>query len=266
MKVLGLDFETQDADAKTTRVTEVGAALYEYNGKSDPLIANEWRKIEGFSSLCWEPDYPPQNPAIAELTGITDEMLKNDGKPRREIFARQLLPLVHDADIIVAHKISFDRTVLKSTAKLFDFQVPDREWLCTLTNFDWPKKLTCHKLSHLAYEHSILVDPATLHRAENDVDLMLRLLAKYDFEKVLAYAREPWVYLKAEIAKPWTDGGVQSGIAKSLGFSFERVKGVDEYEWPKKWVTRVKASRLDDFTTQVLKSPSPFRVDKIEGL
>lgn len=259
MKVLGLDFESQDADAKTTRVTEIGAVLSEVIGKYG------WRKLKEFSTLCYEPDYPPQNQAIAELTGITDDMLKSGGIPRKEAFEK-LLPLVHEADIIVCHKTSFDWTLLKATCKLFGLEVPEKELLCTLTNFNWPKRLTCHKLSHLAYEHSILVDPATLHRAVNDVDLMLRLLAKYDFEKVLEYAREPWVYLKAEIAKPWTDGGVQSGIAKTLGFSFERVKGVDEYEWPKKWVTRTKISNYESFKDIVLKSPSPFRIDKIEGL
>lgn len=260
MKVLGLDFETQTADAKTTNVTEIGASLWEYT-----YSQVHWQKLKEFSILCWEPDYPPQTYSIVELTGITDAMLREIGIPRKEAFEK-LLPLVHEADLIVCHKTSFDWTILKATCKLFGLPVPEKELLCTLTNFDWAPKFTCKKLSHLAYEHSILVDPATLHRAVNDVDLMLRLLAKYDFEKVLAYAREPWIYLKAEIAKPWTDGGVQSGIAKSLGFSFERVKGVEEYEWPKKWVTRVKASRLEQFKDQVLKSPSPFRIDKIEGL
>lgn len=260
MLVLGLDFETQDADSKTTRVTEVGAALWKFRGKFGK------EKIDGFSAFCWEPDYPPQSELIIELTGITDQMLISQGKSRREVFESKLLPLVHRADVIMAHKISFDRTVMKQTCKATGLEFPEKEWLCTLTNFNWPKKFTCHKLSHLAYEHSIMVDPATLHRAENDVDLMMQLIGKYDFENVLAYARKPWVYLKADVLGPWKDGGVQNGIAKSLGFTWEQVKGVDEHRWDKTWVTRVKADCVDALKEKVHTSSSPFRVAVIEGL
>lgn len=264
MLVLGLDFETQDADSKTTRVTEVGAALY--------TVENDvWKKECGFSHFCWEKDYPPQTQKIIDLTGITDDMLVSYGKSRKEVFESKLLPLVEKADVIFAHKIAFDRTVLYQTAKQFDLQVPEREWICTLTNFKWPKHITCHKLSHIAYEHEIYVPPSQLHRAEQDVDLMMRLLGKYKLEDVLAYARKPWIYLKADVLGPWQgkggDGGTQLGIAKPLGFSYEQIKGTEDYRWPKTWVTRVKEqSDIEAIKDAVRISASPFRVAIIEGV
>lgn len=281
MKVLGLDFETQSVDAKTTRITEIGAVLYNYQkdnyfveaGKdpNDPINrvpVQTWQKITSFQAFCFEEKYPPQTDFIVELTGITDHMLMQYGRPRKEQLEK-LLPLVQEADVIVAHNIQFDKTVLESTASLFELSVPPKEWLCTLSNFPWPKKFTCHKLSHLAYDHSILVDPATLHRAVDDVELMFKLLAKYDFGEVLTYSREPWAYMWASPLGPWQgkggDGGIQTGIAKSLGFAWERVKGC-EHTWPKKWVTRVKQSQMQALISAVEASESPFNVDRIQGI
>lgn len=268
--VLGLDFETQDADARTTRATEVGAALYStyYDPAQNKVTL---RKERGFSALMWEPDYPPQTEKIVELTSITDEMLREQGQSRHKVFTELLLPLVQQASIIMAHKTAFDRTVFESTCGALDLPVPEgKEWLCTLTNFPWKKGLTCHKLSHLAYEHGIMVDPRTLHRAEQDVDLMIRTVGEYDFNAVLAYAREPFVYLKADILGPWVgrggDGGVQKDIAQSLGFSWESVKGTDFPKWPKTWVGRVKQSQAEVVFQKVRESASPFRVSVIEGI
>lgn len=259
MLVLGLDFETQCSDAKTTRFTEIGAALYEVKNSM-------WKEVDAYNALAYEPDYPPQTEKIVELTGITDEMLKNYGKSRAQILT-EFFPLVMQADIIMAHKVSFDKTVLVQSALACGMLLPRKEWLCTLTNFNWPKNLTCHKLSHLAYEHGIMVDPRTLHRATDDVRLMIRLVAeKYNWEEVLSYARQPWVYLQAEVLGPWQDGGVQNEIAKSLGFAWEQVKGVDEYKFTKKWVTRVKQGTENKIFEAVRESKSPFRVTQIVGL
>lgn len=260
MIICGLDFETQSADASTTRVTEVGAALYQYIPYPLP-----WVKLKGFSSICWEPEYPPQTEKIVELTGITDGVLQRDGRPCREVFPK-LLEFIAQADIVLAHKISFDQTVLNSTCTLLGITPPNKEWLCTLTNFPWPTKYTCHKLGHLGWEHGLNFPASSLHRAEQDVDLMMSLVQQYNFEEVLAYARSPWIYLKADVLGPWIDGGIQNGIAKSLGFGWESVKGDDTRKWSKTWVTRVKQSNLEKILEGVRTSASPFRVTQIQGV
>lgn len=261
MLVMGLDFETQDDQPKTTNVTEVGAVLYQVD-----LETNEFNKMVEFSHFCYEPEYPPQTEKIISLTGITDEMLKTFGKPREGVF-RELMPMVRLADIILCHKISFDETILKATCEKFSIELPKKEFLCTLTNFPWPPNLTCHKLSHLAYEHDIPHDRKSLHRAVNDVDLMIQTIAKYNFKEVLEYARKPWIYFKATILEPWKDGGLQASIAKSFGFTFESVKGTDTPRWSKTWVSRTKSlEKLEEIKSGVAVSASPFRVAVIEGI
>lgn len=259
--MLGLDFETQDEKAKTTNITEVGASLIKWSSKG-------FEKIVGISAICYEPEYPPQTQKIVELTGIDDEMLKKFGRPRVDVFKEQLLPLVEKADVIFCHKVNFDKTVFESTCIKLGLDFPPRkEYVCTLTNFDWHEKYTCKKLSHLAYDHSIMVDPATLHRAEADVDLMMRVvLEKYDLNKVLEYARKPWVFIRAFPIEPWKDGEVQTTIAKRLGFTWQKIKYFDEYNFPKMWVQRVKADKVEGIKKLVSESESPFRVSVIEGI
>lgn len=258
--LLGLDFETQSEKPKETNVTEVGASLYRYT--KDAVC-----EVDGFSALCYDPSYPPQTKKIVELTGITDEMLKTEGKPVQDVFRQLLFPLIEKADVVFCHKVSFDKTVLDFTSKKFGLVPPEKEYVCTLSNFPWPERITCKKLSHIAYEHGILVDPATLHRAKDDVDLMMRLiLEKYDLEEVLNYARKPWAFLRAFPIEPWKDGETQTTIAKSLGFNWQQVKYLDEPKFPKMWVTRVKFDRIEPLKEAVRNSASPFRVLQIEGI
>lgn len=260
MYLLGIDFETQGSDAKTTLATEVGAILYRYEEQKLSMALS-------YNSLIWKPGYPKQDPKIVELTGISDGDLQERGVPPEEAI-ENTLRLVEQADIVFAHKISFDRTVLQAHCDRLGIKLPKREWICTLTNFPWPKRFTCHKLSHLAYEHGIMVDPRTLHRADADVELMMQLIStKYNLDDVIAYARKPWIYLRAEPFGPWQDGGIQNTIAKENGFTYEQVKGVDEHKWPKKWVTRVKTTAEHLLiVSNINLSKSPFRVDVIEGI
>ena len=168
---------------------------------------------------------------------------------------------------IFAHKKAFDKTILYARCKELGLEPPEREWICTLTEFAWPKKYTCHKISNLAYEHGILVDPRTLHRAENDCDLMMRLITEhYDIAEVVAYAKEPWIYFRADVLGPWQDNGVQNGIAKNAGFSWEKCKGTEGPVWSKKWVARFKARDVEAMLKLIEESESPFRVSRIEGI
>lgn len=123
MKILGIDFETQHDDAKTTPITEIGAILVEIEGK-------KWQELGRYSQLVYHPGYPPQTEKIVALTSITDEMLKADGiEPRAAL--PPLFPLMEQADYIVAHNISFDKTVLESICARLKLEYPVRPWICS---------------------------------------------------------------------------------------------------------------------------------------
>lgn len=275
MFLLGIDFETQCDKPKTTNPTELGLSLYEW-----------WRDERGHSSykkhfsqgiLIYEPFYPPQTQKIIDLTGITDEDLKQRGQPTKDVLGRILPPIYEKADVIFAHKIGFDRTVLESTAKRFEIVLPEKEWVCTLTNFNWPDKYTCKKLSHLALDHfmfekqrpdtSLRFKASELHRGEKDTELMMEMiLENYSIEEVLAYARKPFLITRAFCIEPWKDGGVQTDFAKQLGFMWQKCKYLEDHSFPKMWVQRIKEDRLQSLQEAVRNSSSPFRIEVIQGI
>jgi hypothetical protein len=173
-------------------------------------------------------------------------MLERDGKPVKDVFTSELFPLMEAADVIIAHNIKFDKTVLESVCARIGLIPPKKRWLCTLTEVPYPDKYRCKQLSHLAYDHGLPMDTRVLHRAVHDVRLMLDLiLTKYCFSKILAYADEPWLYLKADIPAPWTDGGKGKEAATKIGYSWEKARGTEEPVFPKTWVKRVKLSQAD---------------------
>lgn len=271
MNVLIFDFETDSADAKTTRFTELGAKMYFWNPISDRLDPAPFKE---FNYLAYEPDYPPLTEKIQKITGITDAMLKADGLPRKEVLEK-FLPLVQEADIIMAHKTAFDITVLVETARLCVLTeeyltLQEKEIICSLSNMEWPEHFTCHKLGHMAWELGIDVKAADLHRASADCELLAKMINLRPFSEVIKYAREPWVYMRAEILGPWNgkggDGGVQKGIAQGMGFSYETVKGTDYPKWEKTWVGRFKQSKSNNIAYDASQSVSPFRVSTIEGI
>lgn len=287
MKLLTVDFETQCDDAPYTRITEAGAYMVLADKLVDDPQGGDYQYTgspEVYSQICYELGYPPQTEFIADLTGITDFMLQSQGISRAKML-ETLLPLVEAADVIFAHKKAFDQVVFESTCKLYGITPPKKEWICTLTEFQWPKAYTCKKLGHLAFEHGMfdskiiesgvdriymapLVDRTKLHRAGDDAKLLMQLITMhYKLDDVLAYARTPWVYLKAECLPPWTDGGVQKSIAYKLGFSYEKCRYTEKPNWPKTWVTRVKTmEEVEKIKETVRTSESPFRVAIIEGI
>lgn len=238
MKILGCDFESQDDDARTTNVTEVGASLVE-----------DGRYLHQISALCYLPEYPPQTEFIVELTGITDEMLKTTGMIPKLVFEKLLFPLVEEAEYVFAHNKSFDETVYNATSERYGLTPPKRPWICTVTEIDYPRKYTCKKLSHLAFDHGLVFDPSLLHRSLDDVKLMLQLLALYKLEDIIAYANEPWIYIQALFPPPFgtsaAAGLVGKAKAQKLGYGWEKAKG-DEKVFAKQWMKRVKKRHVAD--------------------
>lgn len=271
MNLLALDFETQCDNAKTTRITEVGAAWF-FDNHNPP-----YAKRGKISFPCWESDYPPQTEFIVDLTGLSDDYLKTNGITRLDALTR-LMPMINEADVIFAHKKAFDQTVFEATCKSLNLAHPKKEWICTLSEFKWPKKFTCLKLGHLAFEHGLFdpthpntgqsqtrFDRSLLHRAGDDAELLLVLVTeKYDLKKVLAYAREKWIYFKADILPPWKDGGEQKKLAWQLGFTYESPKHDEAHRWEKTWVKRVKECDLSE--AQKSHEGVPFRISIIEGI
>lgn len=110
---------------------------------------------------------------IIEITGITDEMLK-DKKPFVSHW-REIAEFVRGAKYLVAHNVGFDRDCLmyelKRSGKILNFPWPP-EHICTV---EQSMHLKGHRLKlGLLHEHLLGESFEGAHRAEADVQALIR--------------------------------------------------------------------------------------------
>jgi hypothetical protein len=122
-------------------------------------------------------------------------------------------------------------------------------------------KFKCWKLSHLALDHGVPVDPNVLHRAMADVKLTQQMLAKVGVpaKDIYTYQCIPSVVVQALIPAPFQDGGKGKELAVKRGYSWEVPRGTQE-KYDKAWVRKIKATAYD---TEVCEAP--FKVRRIGG-
>ena len=149
MKALLLDTETTGLDpSKGAKCIEVGLCLFDCT-IGVPLI--------NYSSLL----RADSNDAFY-VNRIPVDALKDAAEPDK------VWPFVHAlaarADVIVAHRASFDRQFVPELGK---------PWVCSKFDIKWPGKKSGEHLVHLALAYGVGVVNA--HRAMADVDMMTRI-------------------------------------------------------------------------------------------
>lgn len=226
---LGFDLETQGFNEETDAPTEIGLVVFN----------EKFEEVQSFNFIIKSPLTVPQSQLILDLTGITDEMI-NKGTPEAEVACAIFDPFLK-AKAAFAYNAPFDKRFLNALFKrnqLPDLNIPVVD---VMRDVRYPKRFTCKKLTHLAYDHGIVIEHGSAHRAVADVRLMLKLLAKYDLKEVIADALEPKVMLRIKTPAPWVDkeGNV---YAKAQGYYFEAEK--------KFWIKEVRESQVRQIITE----------------
>jgi len=254
MKILGLDVETTGLDTKHDVITEIGAALIDEN----------FEVKDTYEKLVYEKDYPELSSEIQILTGINPNDLKNHGVSYETALAGLVQFAGPDIDIIVAHNASFDKQMLKGqsmrqnlTQFKWLFQLP---WICSYRDVQHPDRFKCRKLAHLALDYGVAIDPNKMHRAAADVEVMFKMLARanVNWEKTIARSKSPDIIVKAIVPKPFGpsgDGGKGKDHVRGLQFRWQKI---DDKEYPKLWVKKVKQCDLEDLREQC--KPYSFEV------
>lgn len=176
--VLLLDCETTGMDpAQGARCIEVAVQLYDIE-QATPIVS--------FSSLMWDPAEKPDNP-MEKVNGISAAMLM--GAPTPADVWRRVRTISMGAECIVAHRAEFD---MKFTPPLWN----GAKWVCTKSDFKWPRGLRGDHLVHLALGLGLGVIAA--HRAMTDVDMMSRVLTRVaelggDLQELFRLALRPKV-------------------------------------------------------------------------
>lgn len=252
--ILLLDFEATGKEPKTSRITEIGAQLCDehFNVKTS------------MNMLVWESGYPAITPEVEEVTGITQEMLTREGvKPSEAL--KTLANFAGKCKYAIAYNKEYDETLFKAEALRNEVAeqtlwLRTSPWLCAMVDVEQNYKKKCWKLSHLALDYGLAVDPLELHRAINDVELMRRMLIRINTtpERMFMYQQTPWIYVAANVRKPWEDGGESTNLAKAQGYTWQVAKGDPEQRvFDKRWVKRIKEMNFD---SELLHQ---FRVEKL---
>lgn len=240
-----MDFESTGLDVNHHRITEAGVIFFE--SESHSIIAS-------LSHFVYDESYPELSQEIIDITGITTDLLKREGKPFPD-FCKELYGLMkaYGLDYFIAHNKSFDEDIFRAELSRHKDQLGPVynalikiPWLCSILDVIHPEKFKSKKLSHLALDYGVPVDPAKLHRAADDVLLMVEMFkkAKLNFEDIVARSKIPWVTVRVKIPPPWEDGSVGKTKAQENGYGWEMAKGTQGPSFAKSWVKRIKENEL----------------------
>lgn len=154
-----LDVETTGLNANTEAVTEIGILQFEYCLNNDCIV----KVIEKYQSF--QDPKRPIPPMITDLTGITDDMVKD-----QEIDRDQVNAILQSSDLILSHNATFDRAFIDPLFKASQSAV----WGCSVRQIDWRKAgFSSKSLGHLCRDHGFFFES---HRALCDVLASVHLL------------------------------------------------------------------------------------------
>lgn len=172
MKTLIFDTETTGLVLHRKAKAELQPRIIEWGGL---LVDEEGNELDSFNTLI-DPGVPL--PAeITKITGITEAELK--GQPTFAEVAPRLRELFSEADVLIAHNLPFDSTMMKL----------DLGRAGLLDGWPWPKYLICTVQEHAAawghrpkltelYEHYMGRPLAQTHRALDDVRALKEVCLK----------------------------------------------------------------------------------------
>lgn len=256
MNCLLLDTETTGLDSTKDRIIEMGWMFTD--SMFTPLAPGE-------SHLMRDESYPDVSEEITKLTGISQVMLLEQGKSPTAVFSFLKEQLdIHKPEVIVAYNAQFDAGMVLAELKRGEYEASGElqrlTFACAMVDVESNYAYKCWKLSHLALDKGVAIDPSKLHRASDDVELMRKMLVQTgtNIQEILEYQREPWIIVRAVTTKPWEDEGKSTNEAKKRGYSWEIAKGDPERKvHTKAWVKRVKERNL---AAEEKEAPFPVRI------
>lgn len=242
--VLGLDLEGINQDLQnsgvntnTDRVIEIGAVLWDWTAAQPVRLMSE---------LIDEVDRLPISEEVSLLTGIDNKMLDDWGAKGSDIhpILTSLAKLMDKADYIMAHNgHQYDIPMLQSMFKRYDIAMPEKLWIDSMNDIEFPKKMTGRSMALLEHAHGF-VNPFP-HRAATDVLSMLKIASQYSLERMVKLAKSPVVTLVASLNAPnWKD---QKAVAE-----FNAVKNKvarSRFKWnpsSKQWLKEIPQILIDE--------------------
>ncbi len=177
-----IDLETTGTDSAQDQVIEVGMLEFVMTAASDLATGATLRAdmVSAYSGL--QDPGRPLPPGMAELTGLSDEVLAG-----RTVDWPQVRQMLSRATVVIAHNAAFDRAFLERRPELAGLEL---HWACSIKHIDWHRHgFKTRALNYLAADHGF-VNPFA-HRALFDSATTFRLVMPYLEELIRrSYLRE----------------------------------------------------------------------------
>jgi DNA polymerase-3 subunit epsilon len=242
MLVVGFDVETTGLDVTKEHITQVGAVLWDTAAGPGRKRAKIKIDVSVNNPLIVELD-----PKITELTGIVKDDLTTFGQEPKAVF-ETVNRIMAQAEAIVAHNGNlFDKPMWEHNARRFGVEPVQRLWIDTTCDIDYPPEIQTRKLVHLAAEHSFL-NPFP-HDAMSDVMTMLKIADRYDWKKIVEWAKSPTLVIRADST-----------------FQQKELVKKQNYRWnneQKIWTKSIKEFQLAD--AQAAAKEAGFKVTVLKG-
>jgi DNA polymerase-3 subunit epsilon len=233
MLICGIDFEATSVDPKEARIIEIGAALWD-TGLQMP--------VKLFSVLVDPLVEIPEE--VTAITGITGDLVESWGDSECSALIG-LDGLIQNSDYCMAHNgTQYDFPLWQNACERNRRGSASPLWIDSRTDIKFDPQVTTRNLKYLAAERGF-INPFP-HRAVFDVLTMLRVASDFDWDAIVARAKEPTVFVQALVSFE------EKELAKARG-----------YMWcaPKKiWWKNFKSS---DFEAD--KFECPFRTQLLNG-
>jgi DNA polymerase III epsilon subunit-like protein len=171
MKAFVFDTETTGLIENSVRPLEYQPRIIQLYGiVIDLITGEELSVVEGF----YNPGHKLEK-EIVEITGITDEMLK-DKEPFSVDDCHSLANSMNDSDCVIAHNLAYDWAIcgfeFQRNGLCIENEVKVIQKTCTVEETEWIKGFRL-SLSAL-YEHLFDETFDGAHRADNDVRALAR--------------------------------------------------------------------------------------------
>lgn len=201
-----LDTETTGLDPESAELIDFGALRVRYDAAGNILDVIEetaWLREPG----------EPIPPEVSRLTGITHDMVRGQG-----FTPRAVLGVCNGANLLIAHNVRYDRTVLARFAK----RLAHFPWACSMSEIGWREiegrdtRALGPLLQSYGYFH-------TGHRALNDAQATLAVLS----QPSIADGRPLFAHLLASASRDtyrvfaWSTPYETRKSLKARGYSWE---------------------------------------------
>lgn len=185
-----MDFESTGLSVTEDRGIQFGFSLYDTKYK---------RTLESHEFLIHRHDFPVSSIEAEDTHGLTLEFLKEHGRSPVAVFKEAIRVMNLSDHLLAWNGSNFDFPMWKNECLRYRLEAPPIPCIDPRIDIKFPKKISCHKLQHVALELGI--KPRKAHSALEDVFTMFDVVSHFDIDEMVERSKSVMVKVIADIPR-----------------------------------------------------------------